>query len=319
MPVSIGLPVRNAEQRIDAVVKSILTQDHDNLELVISDNASSDGTEDICRELARADARIAYYRQPENIGLENNFIATMRLARGTFFRWVSDDDSLAPSCVSRCVECFAEDDRRILVTTQVGYIGSDGVVRTEHYHGTKLSSGDPVRRFAEMLRLLNESRLLMDPLYGLMRRDTIAAIPRRPILSEDQVFAAKIALAGPWGHVPEVLTYRGWKRESRPIQAGRMGMPRWHATVVAALLCRELLQCVRNADLTPDQRRQARAAVLRWYARRRRLMMTQRTRRLATSAARLLVPGRRDVDTGAAQPDVVQPTRGAASTDRVQE
>src|SRR5262245_37698315 len=108
--VSVGLPVRNGEHRLTGVVKSVLGQDHENLELVISDNASTDGTEEVCRELARGDSRIVYIRQPENIGLLNNFIAAMRAARGTYYRWVGDDDWLAPSCVSRCVEAYAADD-----------------------------------------------------------------------------------------------------------------------------------------------------------------------------------------------------------------
>jgi hypothetical protein len=52
------------------------------------------------------------------------------------------------------------------VTTQLDYTGPDGFRRTEAYNGTALGSDDPVTRFIEMLRLLNESYLLIDPLYG---------------------------------------------------------------------------------------------------------------------------------------------------------
>src|SRR5262245_55907722 len=90
--VSVGLPVRNGAQTLRAVVSSVLTQDHELLELVICDNASTDGTEELCRELARGDKRIVYHRQPRNIGILNNFTYTMRLARGTFFRWLGDSD-----------------------------------------------------------------------------------------------------------------------------------------------------------------------------------------------------------------------------------
>ncbi len=81
--VSIGLPVRNGEKHVEKVVRSVLGQDHEYIELVISDNASTDGTEEICRELARSDQRIAYFRQPENIGLINNNIRTKQLTHGT--------------------------------------------------------------------------------------------------------------------------------------------------------------------------------------------------------------------------------------------
>src|SRR2546421_9664485 len=89
--VSIGLPVRNAGDRITEVVRSVLAQDHQNVELVISDNASTDDTEDVCRALAKEDSRIAYHRQAENIGLLNNFMAVIAPARRTHFPSIRDD------------------------------------------------------------------------------------------------------------------------------------------------------------------------------------------------------------------------------------
>src|SRR4029450_5526736 len=94
--VSVGLPVRNGESTIADVVASVLAQRYDNLELVISDNASTDATESVCRDLAQADHRIVYHRHPENVGLLNNFIGTINSARGIYFRWISASDGLEP-------------------------------------------------------------------------------------------------------------------------------------------------------------------------------------------------------------------------------
>lgn len=264
--VSIGLPVHNGEQFLAGAVRSVLTQNHGHLELVISDNASDDGTEEICREFTRSDPRVRYYRQPENIGLLNNFIRVQELAGGTYFKWIGDDDWLTPRYVSRCVDVLAEDEALILVTTQQAYIGPDGEQQTADYDGYRMRSGRPVERFTEMLRLLNESHLLLDPLYGLMRRAPMVKIPRVNMLREDETFAAKLALAGPFGHVPEVLSYRRSGPFTRRSQlAVRLGVPPWHARVATALLCRELLKCVRAADLSPQERRHACAAVARLY------------------------------------------------------
>ncbi len=123
----------------------MLAQDHERLELVISDNASTDGTEELCRDLARADRRIVYYRQAENVGLLNNFIHAIRLANGTFFRWVGDDDWLAPRCVSRSLEAFAEDDRLLLVTTQIAYTDPDGVTADPRIPGHRAAVRRPDR------------------------------------------------------------------------------------------------------------------------------------------------------------------------------
>src|SRR5262249_37716485 len=147
------------------------------------------------------------------VGLLNNFVHAIGLASGTFFRWIGDDDRLSPTYVSRCLRVFADDDRLILVTTQMAYEGPDGGVETAAYAGTGLGSAGPVARLPEMLRLLNASHLLIDPLYGMVRRAAVVGIPRRNMLREDEVFAAKLALAGPWGHVPEVLAHRSWKHD----------------------------------------------------------------------------------------------------------
>ena len=277
--VSIGLPVRNAGPDVAAVVRSVLAQDHERIELVISDNASTDDTQDVCRELAQADDRISYHRQAENIGLLNDFREAMRLGRGEFFRWIGDDDELEPMYVSRCLDVLA-DPRLILVTTGIAYTSPDRKGESAVYHGTALGSDDPVVRLREMLRLLGRSHLLMDPLYGLMRRDRVIAIPRRNMLREDEVFATKLALAGPWGHVPEVLAHRNWRTDRVGRLARRLDVPSWHAHFASTLQCREMLAYLGQAGLTDAQLSQARRAVYRMYAARQQRTVSHRSRKL---------------------------------------
>jgi glycosyltransferase involved in cell wall biosynthesis len=296
--VSVGLPVRNGSDRIERVVKSVLNQDHENLQLVICDNASTDDTEELCRDFAAQDSRIIYHRHPINVGLLNNFISSMRLATGTFFRWVGDDDWLEPNCVSRGLEAFGADDRLILVTSQVHYIGTDGLLQTAAYDGTALGSDDPVTRFCEMLRLLNESYLLIDPLYGLFRRETVVRIERRNMVREDEVFASKLALAGPWAHVPEVLARRNWEHERLSVVARRLDVPSWQAHFATALQCKEMRRWLDKCDLDEQQRSRARSAVVRMYTRRQRTVLARRSRKLL-GIARELVGSRRHAKTAA--------------------
>ncbi len=282
--VSIGLPVRNAGDRVAEVVKSVLAQDHAHVELVITDNASTDDTEAVCRELAASDSRIVYHRQAENIGLLGNFQYAIRAASGTFFRWIGDDDRLEPTFASRCLAVFAEDPELILVTTGISYTGPDGPAQTARYSGSALGSTDPVERFREMLRLLNQSHLLIDPLYGMVRRAPVAAIPRRNMLREDEVFATKLALAGPWGHVPDVLAHRVWKAERLGVVGRRLGVPAWQARFANTVQVREMLRWLRSIDLTAEQRRRARAAVYGMYLRREWGMVRRRGRKLVRMA-----------------------------------
>ena len=282
--VSIGLPVRNAGSRVADVVRSVLAQDHDNIELLISDNGSSDDTEAVCRELARSDRRIAYHRQPQNIGLMNNFVYAMRTAKGTYFRWIGDDDRLEPTFVSSCLAAFRTDPRLVLVTTGIAYAGPAGSTESAAYTGTALGSDDPVERFTEMLRLLNASHLIIDPLYGMMRRETAAAIPRRNMLREDEVFATKLALAGPWRHLPEVLAHRVWKQERLNVIGQRLVVPSWKWRFSTLFQAREILDWLRRADLSEEQRRRARAAVYGMYLTRQSRVARRRVGKLVEMA-----------------------------------
>jgi glycosyltransferase involved in cell wall biosynthesis len=286
--VSIGLPVRNGETTVAIAIQSVLGQRHSRLEIVISDNASDDGTEEICRTFAALDSRVRYHRQPQNIGVISNFVRVLDLAQGTYFKWLGDDDWLATNYVSRCLETIENDRALILVTTQQAYVEPDGRVQTRRYVGDGLRSDRALERFVEMLRVLNESQLL-DPLYGLMRRARVAGVPRVNMLHEDELYATRLALSGAIAYIPEVLSRRGTKPFSRRSTLTRkLAVPPWHARVATVLFCRELLRAIDEADFTAGERRRARAAVARHYVRRHRRTAVRRVRKLAAMTGRHL-------------------------------
>ena len=98
--LSIGLPVYNGENYLAESLDALLGQTYEDFELIISDNASTDGTADICRRYAKQDSRIRYIRQPRNIGCAPNH-NTGRYARGELFKWASDDDLYARDLIER--------------------------------------------------------------------------------------------------------------------------------------------------------------------------------------------------------------------------
>lgn len=287
--VSIALPVYNGAETVAPVVDSVLAQTYSNVEVVISDNASTDDTEEICRHYARHDERVLYQRHPTNVGLLNNFISAAETATGTYVRWIGDDDSLEPSYVSRTLDAFAQDDRRVLVTTQIIYADADGRETLDtDYDPSALSSPDPVERFAEMMRLLTSDFAALDPLYGMMRR-TVALMPRRSMLREDEIFGARLALAGPWGHVPEPLARRVRAEATPSGLVGLLDVPAWHWHVRAMSQCRELSYWIAQSSLEPAQRRRARVEVGRMYVRRKQ----DRIQRGLTKARDLFGPSAR--------------------------
>lgn len=284
--VSIALPVYNGGATVASVIESVLAQRHAELELVISDNASTDGTEELCRHFARADDRVVYRRHAANLGLLNNFRSAAEATRGRYVRWIGDADALEPDYLARVLDAFAEDERRVLVTTQIVYADGDGIETLDTgYDPSPLASPDPVERFAAMLRLLTSGFALLDPLYATMRRD-LALMPRRNILREDEVFAARLALAGPWGHVPAPLARRDRAESPAADLARLLGVPDWHRHVMDVLQCRALLSCPEVSSLDPRQRRTARVRVLEMYARRKRNKVRRGLARIERLAGR---------------------------------
>ena len=285
--VSIGLPVRNGAGTVGRAIRSVLEQDHARLEVVISDNASDDGTEAICRELARSDERVRYIRQPENIGLLPNFYAVLHQARGSYFKWMGDDDWLTPTFVGRCVEMFSAAPELLVVTTRQGHVLPGGEVESTGYDRADLRLPRPLERFKGLLYVLAESDVDLDVLYGMVRPGPVAALPRPVVMNEDQVFAARLALAGPFGHIDEILSFRHAPPfGTRAATARRLGIPVWQARVPNLVMCRELSTAVAEARLDPGERREARAAIRHLFVRRQQITAARRARKLAGLVAR---------------------------------
>ena len=199
--VSIGMPVRNAERFIEVAIDSLLGQDYPNFELIISDNASSDRTEAICRSYARRDKRVAYHRSDENRGAVWNFNRAFQLGRGRYFMWAAHDDARQPTFISRCVvELEARPDAP-MCCTEVQLIDNDGR-DVEPWMTIIHPVGGSLRH---RVRAIGLSRYWVD-LYGVMRTEALARTSlARPVWGYDVSIMLQIALLGPVLFVPEKL------------------------------------------------------------------------------------------------------------------
>lgn len=110
LKVSIGMPVYNGEKYIREALDSLLAQTFTDFELIISDNASSDRTESICREYAERDARIIYFRQEKNIGAADNFQFVLDHAQSDLFMWAAHDDEWAENYLKDATDLLADKD-----------------------------------------------------------------------------------------------------------------------------------------------------------------------------------------------------------------
>jgi glycosyltransferase involved in cell wall biosynthesis len=165
--VSIGLPVYNGERTIGAAITAILSQSFADFELIVSDNASIDGTEIVCRSYAESDRRVRYIRQSNNLGAAENFKFVLSQARGRYYMWAAGDDlrtsdflaenvhflETHPEYVaSTCPNCFEGDEKKpeLIVSFAI--------------------DGDLVARYLQFLRYCWQSHGIF---YSLMRTHII--------------------------------------------------------------------------------------------------------------------------------------------------
>ncbi len=209
--VSIGMPVRNGEPYLSAAIESVLAQTYPDFELVISDNASDDDTERICRCYADRESRIRYYRNVDNIGAARNFNRVFELSRGEYFKWFAHDDLLAPTYLQRCVETLDKAPKSVVLCfPRRRIMAPDG--RPLDCDPFLLSQRDAREDFhnASFARLVRISASCF-PIFafGLMRRE--AAKKTRLIggyVAADLVFVAEMRLAGELWEVPEELYFQ---------------------------------------------------------------------------------------------------------------
>ena len=207
--VSIGMPVYNMEDTVQEAIDSVLNQTFSDFQLIISDNASDDGTEEICRAAARQDSRVIYHRNPVNI-LAENFHLTLLLSKGKYFMWASADDARRPEMIARCVEVLEANPEAVLAYTHTELLDPATGTRRKYFDSYRLDQEDLAERYVSLIQSLD----LGNAIYGLYRRSVQSTIPpfargsSRFIAFTDAVFLANVVLQGKVIQIPEPLFIR---------------------------------------------------------------------------------------------------------------
>jgi glycosyltransferase involved in cell wall biosynthesis len=188
--VSIGLPTYNGDKRIGSTVMAILNQNYPNLEVIISDNCSSDHTETVCTHLCKMNPAIRYFRQKENIGIISNFEFVLRHASGDFFMWVADDDSLEPGILQKYVDFLVSHSDYSLVSGEIRY-WSDNHPSFDETHFNMEHSSPDVRVIKYYSKVIHGAIF-----YGLMPINVAKKIILRNRMGEDWHVVAKVAYLG---------------------------------------------------------------------------------------------------------------------------
>ena len=255
--VSIGLPVYNGDNFIGDAIESILNQTFEDFELIISDNASTDRTEKICKTYAKMDPRIRYYRNSKNIGAAANFNKTFHLSIGEYFKWAAHDDICKDNFLQRCVEILENIPDAVTAYTKT--IEIDEKKNVIEYYDVKLptDSLNPAVRYENILRIGHKCY----EVFGLIRS---SALKKTHLIGNfangDGVLLVQLALLGRFIRVPtysffarkhpeqseavywwKLHSHRAWAEWFDPSNKDRLMFPYWKMYL-------EFFKAIRLAD-----------------------------------------------------------------------
>lgn len=247
--VSIGIPVYNGGQHIRQAVESLLAQSYANCQLQISDNASTDDTEEICRFYLTKDARVRYHRNPSNVGMKENWRRVLQLASGDYFMWAACDDYWSPNYIETLVECLQAHPRAILAAGKTLYVDAQGNPHT-------LDPDDaPVRHFNAHLATAKQvlQQHAHNWLHGLFPRETLLKVAPSFFAGNpwgaDVVFLLQICLSDEVVGSDAAVMYKRVSGISGPkTPRQRVAWQCWFA--------RALWQVIRRSSLSPSDKRE---------------------------------------------------------------
>jgi glycosyltransferase involved in cell wall biosynthesis len=258
--VSVGLPVHNGERFLVDALDSLLSQDLEDIEVIISDNASVDSTAAIAQHYRTRDARVRYVRHAQQRGAAFNFNYVARAASGRYFKWAAHDDVCAPAFLSTCVAALEADRGVVLAYPLASEIDEKGA-RLRDFPAYRFADE---RRPSDRVRSFLRERPACLEVYGVMRRRALLETGMiGPFSSSDGVLLLEMMLRGRFELVPErsffcrthadrsLIRYRGSRRQWYDASAapGR-GFPEWRLTA-------ELLRGVQRAPIARTERARA--------------------------------------------------------------
>ena len=217
--VSVGVPVYNGEKYLAEALDSLLAQSFTEFQIIISDNASTDRTREICQQYQQKDPRVRYFRNDQNIGAAPNFNRVVELSDAPLFHGGACDDLYHPSFLERCVAALDRVPDLVLSYTRTKMIDEKGEpLLFDRERNCYIDSyGDflmtpvpphvaeavsPEKRFRDVLWEMGWSL----PLSGVIRKGPLLRTSLyHSYYGADKVLLAELALKGRFHQVREDL------------------------------------------------------------------------------------------------------------------
>ena len=203
--VSIGMPVYNGGELLKSALDSLIAQDFIDFELIISDNASTDATADICRDYSARDSRIRYLRRDKNYGSNNNAVYAFKQSTADYFMFAAHDDKWHPQYISSCVKILDDKPCVVLAVPAVQFFSPDDGSYCDFPYPPLHTEGLTLR--SKAAAIFNETNVGYNT-YGLYRRDALSKTNfELDCYGGDVVMLMQIVFLGDVVYLPQKLFY----------------------------------------------------------------------------------------------------------------
>ncbi len=203
--VTVGIPVYNGGKYIAETIESLLAQTMGDFELLVCDNASTDGTAEIVNSHAARDPRIRVLRSEENLGAAFNYNECVARARAPLFKWNAADDLCCPRVLEVCVDELDAHPNAVVAYPLTRIIDGAGLELKEYDDRLDMRQDNPAHRFAASIELIGECNAV----FGVMRTAVLRRTARiGPYPGSDVVLVTELALYGGFHRLSSATFFR---------------------------------------------------------------------------------------------------------------
>lgn len=248
--LSIGLPVYNGERYLKDTIRCLLNQTFKDFVLIISDNASTDSTQEICRSFQEVDNRIQYSRNEKNIGMDKNFNRTFELSDSEFFMWASYDDYWKSTFIEKCVTKLQSEANAVVCSSLVGFIDDSGEIESK-----KLYMPNDAPFFPKAISFG------LHCIYGVFRSEALKKMRlMTPMYGFDQIFGLEFLLKvnGDIATVQEELFF--YRKGPKHCYLESLSLSDQEKNEIRRIgawtsLAKELVRLIKTSDMETEQKK----------------------------------------------------------------
>jgi predicted O-linked N-acetylglucosamine transferase (SPINDLY family)/glycosyltransferase involved in cell wall biosynthesis len=203
--VSVGIPLYNEEKYVQSVLEAVLAQDYQNLEIIISENCSTDSTLEIIKRFSDIDNRVKIFKTKKHVKAPENSLNILKYIKSNskYFVMISGHDFIAPSYIRKCVEILESEPSVVLACSKAYFIDVHGKNIGVCPGNFDTRGSSLIARYFQVLWGLEYGY----PMYGVIRKNIVFEVLNKPLelLAPDYILLSELACIGEFAQIPEYL------------------------------------------------------------------------------------------------------------------